>query len=393
MYKRPLFKILYNRVHDERRFIQILAGPRQTGKTTLARQLLAEINFPQHYASADAPFSKDRLWLEQQWETARLLCAGKTAILVLDEIQKITGWSEIVKKLWDEDTHHGTDLRVVILGSSPLLIQKGLNESLAGRFETLPVWHWSYPEMHEAFGWDITTYTFFGGYPGGAQLISDESRWANYIRESLIETSISRDILMMNRVDKPVLLRRLFELGCQYSGRILSYQKILGQLQDAGNTTTLAHYLELLGSAGFISGLSKFAGEQIRQRASSPKLLVLNTALMSVLSGISLDEARKDHQFWGRLFESAIGAHLVNISKQYGFSVYYWLDRNREVDFVIQKGKSLVAIEVKSGKRTYYLPGLDNFASKFDVTKKLLIGSGGISFEKFSRLHPDMLFS
>jgi len=262
-------------------------------------------------------------------------------------------------------------------------MQMGLSESLAGRFEILPVTHWSFNEMHEAFAWELEQYVYFGGYPGAAALIDDQSRWMQYILDSLIETSISRDILLMTRVDKPALLRRLFELGCSYSGRILSYQKMTGQLQDAGNTTTLAHYLQLLHSAGLLTGLRKYAGQVVRRRASSPKLLVMNTALMSVFSGITYEEARTDFEFWGRLVESTIGAALVNGATGTNIEVFYWANRNREVDFVLRRGKKLVAVEVKSGRRKGALPGMDAFSKEFPVTRKLLVGADGIPLEEF----------
>ncbi len=342
---------------------------------------------PTHYASADAPTLKDRTWIEQQWEIARMACqsAGHTqqCLLILDEIQKIPGWSEVVKRLWDEDTASKCCTHVILLGSSPSLMQMGLSESLAGRFEILPVTHWSFGEMHEAFAWDLKQYVYFGGYPGAAALVGDESRWMQYVLESLIETSISRDILLMTRVDKPALLRRLFELGCSYSGRILSFQKMVGQLQDAGNTTTLAHYLQLLSSAGLLTGLQKYAGQVVRRRASSPKLLVMNTALMSVSSGITYEEARIDFEFWGRLVESTVGAALVNGATGTNIEVFYWANRNREVDFVLQRGKRLVAIEVKSGQRRGTLPGIEAFCKEFPVTRKLLVGADGIPLEDF----------
>lgn len=393
MYRRSVYYILEKRILDKRRFIQILSGPRQTGKTTLADQLLSSLPFPSHYATADDPIPKDRVWIEQQWETARLKSGGQTGLLILDEIQKIIHWSETIKRLWDEDTKNKRELHVVLLGSSPLLIQKGLIESLTGRFEVIPVLHWNFIEMREAFGWDEEMYVYFGGYPGSAQLVSEEQRWRSYILDSLIETSISRDILLITRIDKPALLRQLFELSCLYSGQILSYQKMIGQLSDAGNTTTLAHYLEMLGKAGFVTGLSKFAGEQIRRRASSPKLMVLNTALKSVLSGLSFKSARQDHQFWGRLYESSVGAYLSNSSRIHGYNLYYWLDRNREVDFVLQKGNSIIAIEVKSGKKSYKLPGISAFVNHFNVTKSLVIGSSGLSLEELSSLNLDELFT
>ena len=301
MYHRPVFDAIKKRVQEPRRFVQILAGPRQTGKTTLARQLLESRLLPTHYGSADEPGLKGNIWIEQQWEIARLLAKGAKALLILDEIHKIPAWSETVKKLWDEDTRHKIRLHLILLGSSPLLMQKGLSESLTGRFEMIPITHWSFAEMQAAFSWNLDQYIYYGGYPGAASLISDHERWSSYISNSMIESTISRDILLMTRVDKPALLKRLFELGCSYSGQILSYQKMMGQLQDAGNTTTLAHYLNLLESAGLLTGLNKYSGQQVRQRGSSPKFQVLNTALSSVQSHLTLKEARHDPAWWGRL--------------------------------------------------------------------------------------------
>ena len=384
MFKRPIHGMLMERMSESRRFMQILYGPRQTGKTTLAHQVMGDLEIPSHYASADEPTLKDRTWIEQQWEIARLKVeSAKNALFVMDEAQKIDGWSETVKRLWDEDTAKGLPLHVMLLGSSPLLVQRGLTESLAGRFEVIPVTHWSFAEMREAFDWGLDEYIFFGGYPGGADLINDQKRWSNYIKDALIETTISRDILLMTRVDKPALLRRLFELGCSYSGQILSYQKMLGQLQDAGNTTTLAHYLNLLEGAGLLAGLSKYAGQRVRQRGSSPKLLVLNTALMTAQSQLNLGEAKQDTDFWGRLVESAIGAALMNGLRGENIELFYWSSRNREVDFVLSRRKSLVALEVKSGRRKVTLPGIEAFSTEFRVTKKLLVGAQGIPVEDF----------
>ena len=387
MYKRPVFKIVMRRLSEGRRFIQTLAGPRQTGKTTLARQVMAVTSGATHYASADEPALKDRTWIEQQWEIARLRCGrgGRKSrvLLVLDEIQKIPGWSETVKRLWDEDSASRTPLQVLVLGSSPLLVQRGLTESLAGRFEVIPVTHWSFDEMNGAFGWDVARYLYYGGYPGAAGLIREPQRWARYILDSLVETSISRDVLLMTRVDKPALLRRLFELGCSYSGQVLSYQKMLGQLQDAGNTVTLAHYLQLLQSAGLLAGLSTYSEQPVRQRASSPKLLVLNTALMTVTARLSFEEARQDSEFWGRLVESAVGATLANGVLGKDIELFYWTDRNREVHFVLRRGKTLAAIEVKSGCRKAGLPGMDAFCSRVRVKRRLLVGAQGIPLEDF----------
>jgi len=387
MYHRPMYHTLLKRLQEQRRFIQVLAGPRQTGKTTIVRQVTDANQIPVHYASADEPTLQSRAWIDQQWETGRLLVAETTgrgeALLVLDEIQKVTGWSEVVKRLWDSDTRNNLSLKVVLLGSAPLLIQRGLTESLAGRFEIIPVPHWSYAEMREAFGWDLDHFIYFGGYPGAADLIADRQRWSRYIIDALIETTLSRDILLLTRVDKPALLRRLFQLGCSFSGQILSYQKMIGQLQDAGNTTTLAHYLELLTGAGMLTGLQKYAANEVRERASSPKLQVLNTALLSAQSRLTFEEARKDREYWGRLTESAVGAHLINSAEGMGVELFYWRERSREVDFVLRSGKTVVAIEVKSGARKEGLPGMDAFDKTFQPQRKLLAGGDGIPLEKF----------
>lgn len=385
MFKRIIFGNVLKRIIEPRKFIQVLAGPRQVGKTTLSRQLMEEVNIPTHYASADEPTLKSSSWLEQQWETARYKRKDKNgeALLVLDEIQKLPNWSETVKRLWDEDSFNNIQLKVILLGSSPLLIKSGLTESLAGRFELVPVTHWSYSEMKDAFGWDFEQYVYFGGYPGAVNLTDDIDRWTHYIKESLIETSISRDILLMTRVDKPALLRRMFELGCAYSGQILSYQKMIGQLQDAGNTTTLAHYLDLLSSAGFVIGLQKYAGQQVRRRSSSPKLQVFNTALMTAHANIGFDELVKNRDLWGRWVESTVGAHLLNQTVGCDLELYYWSKSNVEVDFVLVKGDKVTAIEVKGGAKSVNLPGIDAFSKEFNVTRKLLVGAQGIPLKEF----------
>ena len=393
MFQRPIYDTLLGRIHEPRRFIQVLAGPRQTGKTTLAKQIIESIDIPSHYASADEPAFKDSAWIEQQWEIGRtklrLAPVFNKALFVLDEVQKITGWSETVKRLWDEDSANSLPLCVIVLGSSPLLVQRGLTESLTGRFEIIPVTHWSFDEMRHAFGWDVDQYVFYGGYPGASELIGDHQRWSNYIIDSLIETTISRDILLMRRVDKPALLRRLFELGCTYSGHILSYQKMLGQLHDAGNTTTLAHYLTLLEGAGLLAGLPKYAGQKVRQRASSPKLQVLNTALITAPSQLTMTEARQDPEFWGRLVESAVGAALANGIRGKGIELFYWAGRNREVDFVVRRAQDLTVIEVKSGRRKTSLPGVEAFSREFKVKRKLLVGAQGIHLKEFLLTPPE----
>ena len=408
-YERTQKSTLLDRLNEQSDRLIVVTGPRQTGKTTLVQQVLAQVDRPSHYLSVDEPdagtlpplptaavtgFSNDtsiRLpgerdsgWLVHEWERARLQLgrSERGLILVIDEIQKIPGWSDTVKGLWDADRREGRPLHVVLLGSAPLLVQRGMSESLAGRYETIRLSHWSFAEMSAAFGFDLQSYLYFGGYPGAASLIHDQARWRAYVADSLIEPNIERDILAMERVDKPALLKRLFELGASYSGQILSYNKMLGQLQDAGNTTTLARYLDLLASAGLIAGLFKYAGRVVRARASSPKLNVLNTALMSVFSGYTFEEAKADRSFWGRLVESAAGAHLFNTGSP-EHRLHYWRENTREVDFVLQRGNRLVAFEVKSGTRRTSVSGLATFRDRYDCETTVVIGADGIPLYEF----------
>lgn len=383
-YRRPQAAELARRLDEPRRWIQVVAGARQVGKTTLVQQVTERAGLPVRFASADEPALRGSEWIAAQWEAARLAAGPKGAVLVLDEVQKAQGWSESVKRLWDEDTRAKRKLKVVLLGSAPLLGQQGLTESLAGRFEILHLPHWSFSEMRAAFGFSPDRYLYYGAYPGAAPLAREPERWRRYILDALVETTIARDVLLLTRVDKPALLRRLFELGCRYSGQVLSYTKMLGQLHDAGNTTTLAHYLDLLGGAGLLTGLAKFSGRAVRQRGSSPKLQVLNTALMSAQAGLSFEELREDRDFRGRLVESAVGAHLANAASVRKWELFYWREGDREVDFVLRAGRKIVAIEVKSGRsRAGVHSGLAAFAEAFKPARRLLVGVEGIPIEEF----------
>jgi predicted AAA+ superfamily ATPase len=312
-------------------------------------------------------------------------------LLVIDEIQKIYNWSETVKLGWDTDTQNKRNLKVILLGSSRLLLQKGLTESLAGRFESTYMGQWSYSEMHDAFGWNVNQYVWFGGYPGSAELITDEVRWKQYIHQSLIETSISKDILMLTRVEKPALMKRLFEFGCLYSGQILSYTKMLGQLSDAGNTTTLSHYLELLDAAGLLAGLEKYSANAIRKRSSSPKFQVHNTALMSAQRCELFREISAEPDGWGRMVESSIGSHLINHSITEGFTLHYWRENDNEIDFVIERNNKVVGLEIRGGA-AQSASGMSAFQKKFSPDKVLLIGNSGLSWEIFLQTNPIELF-
>ena len=412
-FRRSHVAVLVQRLSEPPERLIAIFGPRQTGKTTAARQALSSIAWPHRYEAVDAPDSRaapwpspseaghgvlpsavrDTRWLADVWEDSRhrAWSSERGFVLVLDEIQKIDGWSDAVKGLWDADRATGCPLHVVILGSAPLLMQAGLNESLAGRFEPIRLTHWSYPEMSEAFGFDLEQYVYFGGYPGAAPLVHDADRWVAYVRGALIEPNIERDVLSMTRVDKPALLKRLFDLGSLYSGQELSYSKMVGQLQDAGNTTTLARYLDLLSQAGLLTGLSKHTERPASAKASTPKLNVLNTALMAVASGYEFDEARADRTFWGRMVESAVGAHLANTAAP-STTLKYWRDRNHEVDFVLHRGPLTVGIEVKSGAVPGSPSGLSEFERRFRPRSTVVVGESGVPLHEFLSVPADHWF-
>lgn len=390
MYERKQTRILAERLSEPRRFIQILFGPRQVGKTTSLRQVTQTLVLPFHYATADTALLQSGAWLAEQWAVARELHAEVVGpiILAIDEVQKIAEWSSYVKRLWDEDSFAGRDIRVVLTGSSPVLLQEGLSESLAGRFETIQYTHWFWPECRDAFGWDLDTFIYYGGYPGSAELIDDPVRWRSYVLDSIVETTVSRDILLMSRIDKPALLRRVFNLACEYAGRELSYEKMVGALEDVGNTTTVAGYLDLLDTAGLVAALPKYAGDHARRRRSTPKLAVHNTALMTAVGVRRLEDIRQDPAAWGRLVESAVGAHLLARARLDRTSVGYWrtkkTGRDVEVDYVVSGASGVRAIEVKSGASVGSLEGLSAFRASFgDAVETEVVGTGGTPLEEF----------
>jgi predicted AAA+ superfamily ATPase len=380
---------------SERRFIQVIAGPRQVGKTTLVQQLLNEELFFSRFYSADGAGATDSVWLDSNWDNFRTelrLNKAKEGVMVIDEIQKISGWSETVKKNWDEDSRKKIPIKLIILGSSRLLLQEGLSESLLGRYELNYLGHWSLTEMEGAFGLSMEEYVWFGGFPGSAALIREEARFKNYILNSIIEPSISRDILMLTRVSKPALLRQLFELGTAYSAQILSFNKILGSLQDAGNTTTLSRYMLLLDQAGLLAGLQKYGNKPVLLKASIPKFQVHNTALFSVLRTETFKDAQLDRKLWGRVSESAVGSYLINQTRENaGYALYYWRENNDEVDFVVKRGTTILALEIKSG-HAGKVENLPLFKKLFPSAKTLLVGGQGFDYEEFLRTPVQDLF-
>jgi hypothetical protein len=382
-YKRPLQASLLEHLSRPATVIHAIIGPRQVGKTTIARQIQDAIGIPSVYATADSPVPLDAAWIETQWRlaAAEQAASGKPVLLVLDELQKVRGWSETLKRLWDT-REPGAEIRVLILGSSALLMQEGLSESLAGRFFLHRCTHWEYPECRDAFGWSLEQWLFFGGYPGAAAFIGNETDWKRYIADSLIETVLARDVLQMSKVAKPVLLRHLFALAATLPAQHISYTKMLGQLHDAGNTTTLANYLRLLEAAFLVSGLELFSRGVQRKRGSSPKLVLWNNALVNALSTRSFADSLADTAWWGRLVENAVGAHLCAGLKPVEHTVTYWREGAHEVDYVVAHGRKIWAIEVKSG-RSGKAAGLARFRTRYPEAEELLVGAQGIPLAEF----------
>ena len=385
MYKRSEYQLIKNRLEEPRKFIQVVMGPRQVGKSTVVKQVLADLNIPFQLYSADNVPATNTGWISNCWAAVRSLKRHReydSMVLVIDEIQKIQNWSEAVKKEWDEDTFNDNQIKVLLLGSSRVLLEKGLSESLGGRFEEIRMSHWSYAEMRDCFSFSMDQYLFYGGYPGAAELINDPDRWEQYVQSAIIEATINKDILMDTPVGKPALLRQTFELGASYSGELLSLNKMIGSLQDAGNTVTLAGYINLLDESGLLCGLQKYSVDMARRKSSIPKFQVYNNALKMVYNPYSFEQALLDRKEWGRIFESGIGSYLVSQAFVHRFEVFYWRERNDEVDFILRKKGIVIAIEVKSNAEKS-TRGLSEFSKKFHPHAAFIIGDGGIGAEDF----------
>jgi len=394
-----------------------VVGPRQVGKTTIAlqaRQRLIELGFTCQYISFDDPSLSKTDWprdidisditqieslanprsLVDIWETSRKasLESPRGHVLFLDEVQLIPLWSNYVKGLWDRDRLDGHPLHIVILGSAVWQMLVGRNESLTGRFRELSVKHWSLYEMAKVFGLTVDQFMFYGGYPASWPGESEKSRfdyWREYITKTIVGSVTGRDILLLNQIRKPALMRQLMNIAPSYSGQIMAYNKFLGLLQEKGNATTVKHYLNLLSDAGLITTLFRYTPTPYLGMTSPPKFNVLNTALMTAPSGYSFQEAQKDRSFWGRVVESAMGAHLCN-NRNTATRVHYWRDKSNEheVDFVISRGPHLVGVEVKSGKKQTHR-GLDAFKDRFPHAKTIIVGASGVSFNEFLSLTAD----
>jgi predicted AAA+ superfamily ATPase len=387
--ERPWLTRLQKHVQGSVNLLQIVVGPRQVGKTTAVLHLQKKWRGPTFYASADLPSPPDAHWIQSQWQVARQESSEKRkkTLLVLDEVQKVHRWSEVVKACYDEDKRTGNRVRAILLGSSALHVKKGTHESLAGRFELHFCPHWTWPDCQKAFRWSLDQWIYYGGYPGAAPLAKTPERWTEMVSNALVESILSRDVLQLTTVVKPALLRQLFMMATQFPAQIMSFNKMLGQLQDAGNTVTLAHYLNLLSSAYVVSGLNQWHGGTLRLRASSPKFILWNNALVNAYSPFHYRDARRRMDWWGRLVENAVGSHLLNHLRPQ--SVFYWRDGDYEVDYVIENGPKTLALEVKSG-RTRSAKGHSLFQRQYPRVKTFVVGSGGVPLETFFSKPPSV---
>ena len=394
MYIRPSYATVRERLLEPKNKMQVIAGPRQVGKSTLVEQVCRSLEIPSFIFNADAIPVDDNDWIRRVWESVRIQVRNQSlseAILVIDEIQKLKQWSEVVKREWDIDIRNKMPIKVLLLGSSRLLLRKGLTESLAGRYELIRMGHWSYPEMRDAFGFTLEQWIYFGGYPGATDYIADMRRWKKDIKESLVAPAIEKDVIMTSNIYKPTLMKQLFELGCSYSSEQISLTKLLGQLQDVGNVTTLSSYMDILGQCNLLTGLHKYAFDEARKRQSVPKILTYNNALMTAYRGKELERDMADPMVWGRWVESAVGAYLLDFAEEQDAHVYYWRDRNDEVDFIVEYQGDIVAIEVKSGRRGMN-SGLPEFECRYHPYRSFVVGTDGVPLTTFLQMDLTTLF-
>ena len=348
----PFIKTLKEHLASPGSLIQIVRGPRQVGKTTGVLLFLKSQKKIYHYASTDGVLENGVSWILNEWQKAR---DKKAVYFVIDEIQKINHWSEAIKKIWDQQARGAAKqrkIKFILLGSSSLIIQKGLTESLAGRYQTLNVHHWNFLETKKLIpSISLNQFLEMGGYPGSYRFLKKRDQFENFIKNSIIEPAISMDILSFSRVRKPALFKQIFEILCGYPAQEISYTKLLGQLQDKGNTDLIKTYIALYEQAFLFKSLEKFSHKTIKIKSSAPKILPLSPcfSLFSVQKNLT-----------SRVFEATVGAQLSRLQGE----LYYWREQNKEIDFVYFFKKRIYAIEVKFGKKKTTF-GMESFLKKF----------------------------
>ena len=396
MYKREQLSVLESRMAESRRTIHVVMGPRQVGKSTMIDQFVEHTSVPYSLFSADGVGKTNTDWISEKWyevRTKMMLYGENEHILIIDEIQKIAGWSETVKKEWDQDTRDKRNLKVILLGSSRLLIQKGLEESLEGRYETLKMGYWEWEEMREAFGFTMEQFIYFGGFPGLAPYINDEDRWRRMMEDSIISPILNRDILDIEEIRNPSLLRQVFEIGSMYSAQEISLNKMQGVV-NSGTVPTISSYLRILDETMLVKPLYKYDNSTIKTRNSVPKMQAYNNAFRNSYCQHTFEEAVMNKVEWGRQVESAVGAYLAGRSVIDGFQLLFWRDEKKnECDYVLKKGESLIAIEVKSGHADN-IEGYLAFKNRFgrNIVNSFIVGPEGLPLEDFFKLNIPSVF-
>ena len=365
----PFLKQLDVNIAAKNSLIQVIIGPRQVGKTTTILNYLEQhLKNKAHYVSADQIFHSTPQWVEEQWRFAH----QQNKMLIIDEIQKCENWPEIIKSLWDEFKRKKIELKCVLLGSSSLQIQKGLTESLTGRFQLIYAYHWNYKESHDGYGLNFEQYLKFGGYPGSYQFLNTQN-WESFVKNSIVSTVIEKDILQYSTVKSPTLFKQAFEILISYPAQEISYTKLLGQLQNKGNVELIKYYIRLYEGAFLVRSLEKFSNKKIKIKTSSPKILPMAPCLyfLNILDEYSSEER-------GHAFELLVGTQLVRT----GHELYYWREGKYEVDYILKKGKKIWAIEVKSG-RNKTTSGLQKFRDEYPHSSAVLISPDNYQeFEK-----------
>ena len=409
-YVRPIKQDILKYLDGKPKHMLMLWGPRQSGKSTLIQQTLRHYPGPYQYINVDdfepehiidfpelmqkPKSSRLSLWMREHWQKARS-CAQASSqpfVLVIDEVQMIPNWAQRVKGMYDRDRWDGHQVHVVLLGSSPRNLQKGISESLLGRFYPMDIPHWSYSEMKEAFGFSVDDYIFYGGYPGAASYAGPDQylEWKNYVQTAVIDGNLERDIFELIEIHYPDVMDQVFKIGAHASSQLMDIKKVIEKFtyetQQQLKKEDFPHilvmrYLTILSKVSMLTSITKYARDPFKRRRT-PKFQVLNTGLMSATHTLTFEEAKQSPAYWGRLAESAVGAHLLNTLHP-SASLHYWRYNGDEVDFVVDRTITLTAIEVKTAKKNKPLKGLQTFCQKFPVTRSLVVGTGGISFEEF----------
>ncbi len=355
--------------------IQLLAGPRQVGKTTLLLELAERHGKVAIYAAADGPEAALPGFWERLWSRAEGTASTEgRALVLLDEAHVLHDWAGHLKREWDRLRRGKLPVQVVATGSSALRLAHGSRESLAGRFERITLTHWSASSLAEVFGVPPTEackiLVEMGSYPGAFEFRKDSPRWSAYVRDAILEPAVGRDILALAAVRKPALLRQVFGVAASAPTQILSLQKIQGQLQDRGALETIAHYLALLEEAFLVATLQKHSTRPARQRSAPPKVVPLNNALLAVMDPRGIPDRTREPERWGVWVENACLAHAWNAGQR----VNYWREEPLEVDGVLEGGWGAWAIEVKTGRISASdLKGLGEFVRRHPKFRPLIV--------------------